>query len=723
MLLADVNTDSLNSVLDNATGPARVDVLLQLAYGSYPQISSEQIAYGEEALSLARLLHYRDGELSALRKLSVMHKTAGHYDVSEQYLDTYIAICEASGDDANRAWAENIQGLCYRDIGDFEAAIKSYSAALSYYQQQGPPLSQAHVLVNLAIVYNMIGEFNESLTYNEQALEIHRFLKNPPGVAKCLNNIGIIYKDKGYYEIALDYLLQALQLKEELNDRSGIANTMHNIGIIYRNLSQYEKAEEYYLQSLEVKKELGNTRGIAASYNNLGVVYDFLGDYEQALSYHEKSLQLKRQLNMTKGIAVSLNNMGKVYLQLQRFDDAEKCLVEALRIKEENSNNKAIAETLNHLGNLYMQTKRYDLAETSLKRCEALCEELELRDRLQFNYSLQSDLYGVTNRLNEALKYCNKALKIKDEIFNSKSVNKLSELQTMYETKKKQQEIDILSRDNLIAQMQIEQQKLVRNLLIAILLIILFFGIVLYFRYKMQVGMMQKLRDLNATKDKLFSIIAHDLRSPFSAQVAGTNLLMKYVDEMNRDEIKDIAGDMQRNTKRLLELLNNLLSWAKIQQNMIKPQLKDVNLNALVYKQISVTQESINRKEITVSVDIDEDCTVHVDENMIGSVIYNLLVNAIKFSYKNSTVLVFAREEKNKVEVHIQDHGIGIEPENIKLLFDVKSNYTVRGTDNEKGSGLGLILCQDFIRMHKGRIWVKSTYGEGTECIFSIPKK
>ncbi len=229
------------------------------------------------------------------------------------------------------------------------------------------------------------------------------------------------------------------------------------------------------------------------------------------------------------------------------------------------------------------------------------------------------------------------------------------------------------------------------------------------------------LRRLNATKDKFFSIIAHDLRSPFSAIVGFSDLILNQLRTNDLEGLEKYTEVIKQSSQRVMDLLSNLLEWSRTQTGHIyyKPQSKDIG--ALIRETVDLLNVSAKQKSIPIRVDIMPALFAYVDGDMIKSIMRNLLSNAIKFTYPEGCIVVSARQIGTELVVSVSDNGIGIGKEDIEKLFKIDESTSTSGTQNEKGTGLGLILCKEFIDKHKGKIWVDSEVGKGSTFSFSIP--
>jgi signal transduction histidine kinase len=236
----------------------------------------------------------------------------------------------------------------------------------------------------------------------------------------------------------------------------------------------------------------------------------------------------------------------------------------------------------------------------------------------------------------------------------------------------------------------------------------------------------KELQDLNATKDKFFSIIAHDLKSPLSSMLGLSEILYKDFDDCEIQQQKEFSSALHKGIKNTYKLLENLLIWSRSQQGSISFNPEKTNLYLLVNESCELLKQATIKKEIRISNQISKDAYVNVDKQMSLTIIRNLLSNAIKFTSKGGDITFNAQITSTKIdqkflELSIQDSGVGISNDNQSRLFSMNSNTSTHGTAGEKGTGLGLIICKEFVEKQGGRIWIESEVDKGSKFIFTMP--
>lgn len=232
----------------------------------------------------------------------------------------------------------------------------------------------------------------------------------------------------------------------------------------------------------------------------------------------------------------------------------------------------------------------------------------------------------------------------------------------------------------------------------------------------------QKLLESNHAKDRFFSILAHDLKSPFTGILGFSEFLLNDIADLSLDEISEFAGRINSSAKAILELLNNLLDWSRIQSNRINYAPDEVDISHILYKVNSVLNPLTIEKGLELIIDIEDEVKVNADEDMLQTIFRNLISNSIKFTPRGGSIIVSSEDKGKMIRFSVSDSGVGMPPETVAKLFKINELVTTSGTENEKGTGLGLLLCYEFVRRHGGVLEVESHVGEGTTFSFTIPR-
>ncbi len=231
----------------------------------------------------------------------------------------------------------------------------------------------------------------------------------------------------------------------------------------------------------------------------------------------------------------------------------------------------------------------------------------------------------------------------------------------------------------------------------------------------------QELKDLNATKDKFFSIIAHDLKNPFNTLLGFAELILTNLNKYDKKQIEEFIGIIHRTSKNAYSLLENLLEWSRAQTGQLEMKPEIINIYELIKENFELHNDFASNKDIELINNINKNTKAYADFNMIHTVIRNLLSNAIKYTNRNGKIEINSKIKDKFIEITVSDSGVGIKEENLDKLFRIDVTINTKGTDNEVGTGLGLLICKEFVSKNGGGIWINSTPGKGTDFTFKLP--
>jgi len=527
----------------------------------------------------------------------------------------------------------------------------------------------------------------------------------------------------GEYDFALDNFVNALNIWRNIQYKKGIAIGLNNVALIYNVLGDNEKALENHLNSAQLCKEVGDSALLAKNYFNISIVNLDLNNFDLALAYGEKSFQISSLLHI-EGELLKLNNLfGNIYLKQGRFILAREAFLKV--VNRVDSDNKwelsyalaGLAAVEQKLGNL---DASISYGHNSLK----LAKEIQANWDIQNATKVLSESYALNNDFENAYAYYKEYKSYSDGIFNEEKERRIDYLLL------KQNDFDyiMLTKEN-----EEQIQKIhTRNILIfsAIfgLILLMLLAIILYrsIRNKIKLNTQlyiknaeidnknKELTQLNTTKDTFFRILGHDLKSPMSTVVSFTDMLQNNYDQFSKEEILEYIGITKKSALNTIDLLENLLEWAKVQTGLISIKLLKTNILQMINEDIDHLHNVLISKNIILRTDVESNITTILDRNMTASILRNLLSNAIKFTPENGEIKIRAHKENKGVLISITDNGIGMSKEKVDNLFQIENASSSLGTNNEKGTGIGLLLCKDFAKIQGGEIWVESEQGKGS---------
>lgn len=560
----------------------------------------------------------------------------------------------------------------------------------------------------MGVVYRNKGLYTKSIHNYNLALHYANTIKDSTQIGYAFNNIGGIYRLQGNYPLAFEYMFKALRVFEKLNDKEGIGFCTINIAIAYRKEKNYEKALEYLQYTLKIREETGYKSGIALTLNHIAVVYQDMGRYNEAMQQYRELLNLYNELGDDKGLAAANSGIGAIHAIQKDYDSALKRQLKALKICERIQDKDTEIIVLNRIGEIYLETNQFEKALEYLHKSEKISQALGTSVGLIETYKTISALHEKTKDFENALIYHKKHTDISDSLFSEETTKEIARIQADYD-------LELRTFENINLQEKLDQQGIQNSLLLLITFLVIIIIAILYIRFRSMRKMKEKLAESNQTKDLFFSILAHDLRNPFSTAHGYLQMTLDDFDSLNKKDLKEIITRVYESSQKNLTLLENLLDWARTQRDQIQIHPKTINPAEIMRETIQLYKVSINEKDLTIINNLADDFKCICDEAMLKSIFRNLLNNAIKFSYENGTIVINSSESENFTEISIKDNGVGMPKDTIENLFKHESNLIMPGTKNEKGSGLGLILCKKFVEMNGGNISIESFPDEGTE--------
>lgn len=583
-----------------------------------------------------------------------------------------------------------------------------------------------------------------ALNFAEEALILSEELKDKKGKADALNRKGNVYFLFADYQKSLEFYLESLELREELGDQEGIAGSYSNIALIYSEFNDNEKAIEYTLKSYQTFLEIGDNGKMGICLNNLAYLHLETGQYPEALDYGLKTLELYNELGDSTGISDALNNIGDIYKETEQYDKALSYHLQSLELNIGLKNSFSIANSKFNIAQLYFETGNFEKGFRYLAEGLPLAIELQSNDLIMDMYSLMAHYYNTQNDFAKALEYHDLYRQVADSIYNQQSNDQIAAMQVKFEAERKNEEILLLKQDQNIRNLQQKKERdLIRYLILSSLLILVF-GILVLYSYRRKKNTSEQLKEqniqyyyankellqsennlqeLNATKDKLFSIIGHDLINPFQALLGLAQLLHDQNVEISNEDRKKYCLLIKLSAHNLYNLLQNLLQWTSVQTGKLKFEPSDFNLYKKVEETFSLMKVSAEKKEIILLNEVDKGLVGNADANLFSTILRNLLSNAIKFTPSGGLIRIRSSVVDQVVQIEVADNGTGIPEDHMDKLFDLEKTFSTKGTSDEEGSGLGLILCKEFVEKNGGEIWVDSIPGQGSRFFFTVPKK
>lgn len=681
--------NALEDKLKSASGIERVDILNELSFLTRRSSYQKSRTYADEALALAEKINYHVGKGFAISNI----------------------------------------GFNYYVLNDLDKAEEKYTEALLIFKRNNEAEKTAFILNNLGLINWKRYKFVSAYQHYREAVKIAKSIGKKEYEAESLNYIGLIYWKWSEYALSLDYFFEALKLKEEVGDKFEIALTLNNIALIYNEMNQPQLSINYSQRVMEIAYELKDRYVLGRVFNNLGVSNFKMKNYPRALSYQNESLKIKKEAGDKNGMAFSLNDLGEIALSQGDYDSALRYYNEALGISRDLKDKLTEGSILFNIGRVYKEKGDYVGAEKTFNQALAFAEMVDNRKLKASIFYELSGIYSKRGNSNKAYEYLKVYSSMMDSVLSKSTREKIAQLSVMYDVEQKENELKIQS-------VQIEKDKVVTLLFIVFGFVVTLLLIILFIRYKAIKKIKNELEEKNieianksvelelaiASRNKFFSIVSHDLRSPFFGLKGMMDIIVDQYDSFTEEERRDFLKKLNRSVKDLYLHLENLLDWSRIQFRGIELSQDYISISDEIQYVMTLLNANAEKKRIKINNEVTQDAIVFADQKMVRSILQNLLSNAIKFTDDEGIISLSAVEAGQFYKISVSDTGRGI-PENVREeLFKIDSKTTMRGTSNELGTGLGLIICQELVKANGGEISFATEVHKGTTFTFTLPK-
>jgi signal transduction histidine kinase len=592
---------------------------------------------------------------------------------------------------------------------------------------------RSKALAQESFLATISGDYATAMKYDNQNLQLVIAQKDSFAIAETLGFLGNDYKDLGKYDEAYYYFTQSYKVARAIRDSLKMTIAIHNIGTVLSDLGQYDLALDHFTVSTKISMAIGDLDGIAYDLDAMGDVYSRKRDYKKAEEYLLKGLINIRARKLTVIEPRALTHLAHLYFVMRDLPKSLAYYDTAAVRYHQTSNEFGEAEVNLGISNVFIEQGKFNeaqnLIEASLKTAQALGA-----GRMEIDcYEKLSKLAERKGDYKSALNFHKNFKQMEDSLFSQEMVEKIFQDQLRFQTETKDFEIAALSKVKTEQDSEIRRQEFLSNILAVVVALtaILLFTVYRSGQRRKRINKMLiehqeeikkrsiELEQLNQVKDKFFSIISHDLRSPVNALSGILELLSSK--QITQEDFSTLTKEMRIQFNHTRTLINNLLDWALLQMDKLKIQPEKIELAKVIQENFTLVR-SLHLKEMNLVNKVQTGLFGWGDLNMINLVFRNLILNAIKFSDTGGSIEISAVPDGAFYKIAIKDYGVGISPEVQKILFDKTTGYSTRGTANEKGTGLGLILCKEFIEKNGGQIWLESEEGKGSTFYFTIKK-
>ena len=617
---------------------------------------------------------------------------------------------------------------------DFVNAILYADKAFAIAEGKNWPWAKRLVYGQLAFLATISGDFSTAMKYDNLNHQMNLDALDSAAIAQTLNFLGNDYYELGKYDEAYYHFTQSYRMARALDDQKKMAIAIFNIGLVLTELGQYEMALNHYNFSRDISEKVGDLDGLVFVLEATGELYLKRNEYKKSEEYLVAALKAVRERNLTILEPKTLKALARVKFKQLEYEKAFAYYDTALVQHKKAKNEFGVAKANLGKSEIYIEQQKFDEAQTLIEASLITAKKVNAE---KMTIDCYKQLATVAEKMGDqeiSLEYYKNYQQLEDSLFSTKMLEKIFQDQLRTQAEVKDTEIATLSKAKSEQESIMKRQELLRNVLIVVMVL---FGILLLTMYRSRIRRIkinnmllehqnemrkrsQELQQLNEVKDKFLSIVSHDLRSPINSLTAILDLADKK--NLSVDEFNQLNVEVRKRLNHVSRLINNLLDWALLQMDNMKIQQVKIDLANMVDENLKLL-EAMPAKKIQCLNLVPSNTFGWADPNMINLVLRNLIFNGMKFSETGGTLEVSCKDQDPKfVAVAVKDYGVGISREAQKLLFAKTEGYTTRGTANEKGTGLGLILCKEFVEKNGGIIWFESEEGKGSTFCFTIQK-
>jgi len=590
----------------------------------------------------------------------------------------------------------------------------------------------------------------KSIYYGKSALKIAQNIHDTHRESLLYNMIGQGYDQIGNMADAIANFNEGFKVAEQYNNLADIAQLKLNLGVSYADIGNEKLAIEYYKSAEYYFQMLNDSIGLCKSYVDLSDAFYQVNNPDSSLYYIKKGLKISVKIS-NYWLGYLYTNSAEAYYRKKDFERAKANALQSMNIAEKLSDLYILSDDYLVLAKVDLALDNVTDAEMYVNKAYNIAKQTNIKENLIDAYDLLSQVFEKQHKYEEALKYKTLYITVKDSVQSAINNNILQ----AYEYEKRDEELAVIKADKLQKDAELKKQYVISAFILGtLLLVICISGYIFYSRNKLrhanrvierayeEVNNQQKeiikqnqeliwnneqiknqadhIEQLSNVKDRLFTIISHDLRSPLATLKGILNLLASGTISIER--FQTIVPILLNSVSTTSELVDNLLHWSKSQLTGATIFSSNFDINELAQTQLALFERQTMNKKLELTNEIPINTFVYADKNMIDLVLRNLVGNSIKFCNKNGKIAITHKKFEDYIEISVEDNGIGIPPENIHKVFQSKERYTTFGTNKEMGTGLGLLLCKDFVEKNNGTIGVESKVKEGTRFWFTLPK-
>ena len=603
--------------------------------------------------------------------------------------------------------------------------------------QNNPP----HTIQDLTLeAYDLyLNNPDKATRLTQEALNLAKASKDPFHEAYCYLLFSKIYWVKANYKLSTEYGFKALKFFKDSPHYRELSACLLSLARTVTELGNSSMAHKFIHDAMVLAQAHSSDLMLADAYREHSFLLTEINELDSAIIYSDMGIALFEKFGDSLDISILYGRKARIYFQLKQFEKSRKYAYYGLTIDSLVGNRRA-------LGISYYQVAQNEHALGNVEKAIAqLKQSIRISGEIgNLNWQIRaheflSSLYIDSDMPDLAAAELLKANKYKDDLYNAEKSGQIQEMQSLHDLDSKETTIQLLEQENALKKQEVKNQQLfLALLLVTVSLLILLIFVLTRLRTiqhktnrslasknaaieQQRISIQQQaenLHELNQLKTKLFSVISHDLRGPIANLQSLLDLFTKKL--MTADEFVTLSTKLKDNLNVTQRTLENLLNWSFSQMGGIRTEKKRIEIKSSIAEVCQLMEEMASRKNIQLEIQNGEPLDVWADEDQLHVILRNLIQNAIKFSGFNETIRIGAFRENGHCQITVKDSGIGMTPAEIESLAGSRQHFSKSGTGEEKGTGLGLLLCKEFVNRNGGDISIRSNLGEGTEVSFTL---
>ncbi|RUT77672.1 tetratricopeptide repeat-containing sensor histidine kinase [Ancylomarina longa] len=603
---------------------------------------------------------------------------------------------------------------CWRLRGtnpDSALILGQKALSLAYQYQITSEISRLSNYVGVLFL-NYKYDTQQSIIYFHKCLESSIKAHDSIQTAFAYNNLGDVCLVSGNIPLAIEYAKNSLAIFQSIHYQVGISYGYTNLALAYREKKDYVFAIKYLFKAKKIWEDVGNETGTGLVLLEIARTYDRINELKQSMKYYQLAYSKFHDINRFRFVPECLNGMANVYRKQAQFGRALDYYNRALDINRKHKNNFASIDNLIGkalvLANLNKDQSGIESMDAAIQLSETLGVNIKIMDA----YRAAPQFYEILGDYKESIICYSRFVRKYDSLMLVQKAELISEMEDNFKI------VQSLHK----SEDEVRFQKITKYYFLIISLLMLALFVVFFYRFRSYRKLSKQLKQSNLTKDKLFSVIAHDLKSPFNSSLGFINLLIAELEKGNYEKIKKFAAYVKQSSEESVNLLDHLMSWSRAQTGRIAYNPASFSLNNLFDELAKFLESKAKKDEIQLEFKSFLKKDIIGDQDLLRTILLNLISNAMKFTNNGGLIQVIARNHESNIQIQIIDNGIGIAEEQLKHIFTESSNMqSTLGVRNEQGTGLGLNICFELIHIHQGSIMADSELGKGSVFTIEFP--